>query len=491
MQKQKSLKLNAILNMIRTLMGVIFPLITFPYSSRVLGPEGIGKVNFANSIIAYFSIISGLGIANYATREAAKLRDNRIELSKFSKEIFLINSTSTLIAYILFFISIFIVPKFENYRLLLCICSFTILFNTIGIAWLYTAVEDYFYITLRTIIFQIFSMILLFTTVKTLDDIFEYAGLMVLSSVGANVLNFIHSKKYIDFFQKAKIELKKHLRPIFVLFAMTVAVSVYTILDTSMLGFLTDDREVGIYTAATKINKIVLSMVTAMTAVLLPRLSYYAKLEDKSQFNELVYKGFYVLLLISLPCTVGLSILSKTIITLLSGTTFISAVTTMRIINPIIVIIGLSGFIGTQIFLPLNKEKLTLYSVIPGAMVNFTLNLILIPYLGANGAALSTLIAEFVVTAIQIFFLRKMYNLSIIAKLFFKYSVFSFIMAIPVILISKHFLNMYVAITLGTVVGALIYILLLLITKDKILYAFLSGISKKIKNNNANKPKER
>ena len=119
MKQQKSLKINAILNMIKTLMGVIFPLITFPYSSRILGPNGIGQVNFANSIVSYFSMIAGLGIGTYATREAAKIRDNNYELNKFSKEIIIINSTSTIVAYILFFISLFLVPKFHQYKILL------------------------------------------------------------------------------------------------------------------------------------------------------------------------------------------------------------------------------------------------------------------------------------------------------------------------------------------------------------------------------------
>lgn len=478
MKQQKSLKINAILNMIKTLMGVIFPLITFPYSSRILGPNGIGQVNFANSIVSYFSMIAGLGIGTYATREAAKIRDNNYELNKFSKEIIIINSTSTIVAYILFFISLFLVPKFHQYKILLCISSITILFNTIGLGWIYSAMEDYLYITVRSIIFQIFSLILLFTTVKTSEDIYEYCGLMVISSVGSNLLNFIHSRKYISIFQKTKIEIKKHLKPIFILFAMSVAVSIYTVLDTSMLGLLTDNTEVGFYSAATKINKLVLSLVSSLTAVLLPRLSYYTNQANKEDFNKLAYKGFSLLLLISIPSTLGLNLLSKNIILILNGIEFLPALEVMKILNPIVIIIGLSGFIGMQIFLPLKKEKWTLISVIIGAIVNFISNLIFIPKYGAYGAAISTILAESMVTITQLVLLRKLINIFIIIKQFIIYFFNSIIMYFPLIYIKKYISNIYTSTIVCMIVGIIIYSILLIIEKNEFIMYFLEKIKR-------------
>ena len=159
--KQKSLKLNAALNLTKTIIGLIFPLITFPYASRVLMPVSLGKVNFAQSIVSYFALIASLGITNYGIREASKVRDDKLKLSQFSKELLIINLISTAIAYILFFISIFVVPKFSEYRALLCVCSGSILFTTLGMDWLYTAIEDFMYITIRSIIFQFISLVLI------------------------------------------------------------------------------------------------------------------------------------------------------------------------------------------------------------------------------------------------------------------------------------------------------------------------------------------
>ena len=189
-------------------MGFLFPLITFPYSSRVIGPVGIGKVNFAASIISYFSIIASLGISTYAIREAAKVRDDKTALSKFSKEIFTINAITTLIAYALFFTALFCIPKFNEYRILLCISSSTILFTTIGMDWLYNALEEYAYITIRSIAFQIASIVLLYAFVHTPEDYIIYGGITVFASVGSNILNFIHSRKYISFRRIHSLALK-------------------------------------------------------------------------------------------------------------------------------------------------------------------------------------------------------------------------------------------------------------------------------------------
>lgn len=460
-------------------MSLIFPLITFPYASRILLPEGLGKVNFALSIISYFAIISSLGIENYGIREAAKLRDDKVLLSQFTKEIFFINLVSTVIAYILLFVAIALFPKLQEYKTLLYVTSATILFTTLGMNWLYSAVEDYFYITVRSIVFQIISLVFLFVFVKTKDDYVKYAAISVVSNVGSNLLNFIHSRKYITFKTGIALQIKKHIKPIFVLFAMAVAVKIYTALDTTMLGFIKGDFEVGIYTAATKINKIVLSLVTAAMAVMLPRLSYYAKNKDKTKFNAFVYKGFDFLLLISIPCAIGLSILSEPIINLFCGNNYNNAVLPMRIMNPIVVIIGLSGFIGIQIFMPLNKEIWTLYSVLSGAIVNFTLNFILIPKYGVVGAAVATLVAETSVTVVQLILARDIIPLKNVFYLFLKYFANSISMCIVVSLCLFFIKNQWLQLFIGVFAGILVYSILLLFERNPIFLEVLKSIKSK------------
>ncbi len=475
---KKSLKKNALLNMIKTIMGLIFPLITFPYASRVLQPAGLGKVNFAHSIISYFSMIAALGISTYGVREAAKLRNDKIALTIFVKEILSINMISTFVAYLLLAFSIFLLPYFSEYRNLLIVCSGTILFVTLGMDWLYTALEEFSYITIRSIFFQLISLVLLFAVVHNQDDYLKYAAIGVVSSVGSNICNFIHSRKYIDFTQKYKKNLHKHIKPIFTLFAMSVAVSIYTALDTTMLGFIASNEQVGFYTVATRINKIVISVITAASAVLLPRLSYYISQHNEEQFFELSAKALNLILLLSIPCAVGLSLVARPAVLLLSGNKYEPAILTMQIMNPIIVAIALSGLIGIQIFMPLGKERITLVSVIFGALVNFCLNMFLIKKYGAFGAGVATVCAESSVTIFQLIFARKYFDWKRIFPHVLQCIVACFVMSVIVLLCLRSELNLILQLVLSVLIGAFSYGLVLLFLRNKF---FLSIIKERFR----------
>lgn len=480
--KQKSLKKNAWLNMTKAIMSLIFPLITFPYSSRVLGPIYIGKVNFAHSIVSYFSLIAALGINVYAIREAAKLRDNKIKLSIFIKEIFTINLISTLIAYILFGIAIFLIPTLSEYKKLLCICSASMIFTTIGMDYLYTALEDFEYITIRSIIFQFISIALLFIFVHKSEDYFKYAAISVVASVGSNLLNFFHARHFIDFKVKQKLNFRKHLKPIFILFAMNAAINIYTVLDNTMLGFIKGDEAVGIYTAATKINRIITVMITSISSILLPRLSYYAKNNNKIEFLRISNKALNFIILLSVPCAFGLFVLSEPIILLFSGKEYFSAIQVMKIMNPVIIFISLSNLTGNQILMSVGKEKKVLISVIVGAITNFTINSIFIPNYGALGAAIGTLFAEFLVTLTQFIETRKYFIFKDFIGNTLKVVLSSLIMAILVYKISTFFANIIIKTIIGIVVGIFTYILLLFILRNKFFINFIKETIVQINN---------
>lgn len=281
---QKSLKKNAFFNIIRTVMGIVYPLMTFPYASRILHSEGLGRVEFANSIITYFLMIANLGIASYASRELAQIRDDVKARNKLAKEMLFLNFISTTVSYALLIIVVCFIKSLYEYRVLLVVCSGKIMFTVIGVEWLYTAFEDYDYITVRSMIFQVLSIILLFIFVRNERDYVEYAAIGVFSSVGSNICNFIHSRKYLDFFTKIKLELCKHLKSVFIFFGMGLAGYLYTALDITMLGFLTDDAMVGYYSAANKINRLVLTVITAISAVISPHISYL--IGSKENDNE-------------------------------------------------------------------------------------------------------------------------------------------------------------------------------------------------------------
>lgn len=475
-----SIKKNAILNVLRKLMTLIFPLITFPYASRILLPEGIGRVSFARSIINYFIVIATLGIWAYGIRETAKVRDDREKLSKVTQEIVTISLISTVIAYLILYVGIFTIPKLSEYRSLLVVISAKILFATLGFEWLYSGVEDYKYITVRAFIFQIISVVLLFVFVHKPEDYLKYASIAVISNVGSNICNLIHSRKYIDFSFRYKLELRRHIKPIFILFAMAVTSTLYSTIDVTMLGFMCGDWEVGIYTSATKINGIVTSLVVSVGAVVLPRLSYYANDKTIEKFKELSYKNYDVLFLFSIPATIGLCLIGNAIMLLFCGAEFISAVPIMRIMNVMIIIVGASSVTGTQTLVPIGKEIIAFYGLLIGAIIDIFLNLILIPRFYSYGAAVSTLISESVLTGIELVGVRKILDLKKIGGYFILYLFNSAVMAIFVFLCLRLIPGLWTSTIVAIFMGMVVYGILLIIEKNHFVMDALKMIRKKI-----------
>jgi O-antigen/teichoic acid export membrane protein len=478
---EKSLKKNAIYSFIKAFMNLAFPVITFPYASRILLPEGIGKVNFANSVVSYFIIIAGLGIVTYATREAAKIRDDKTNLTKFSKEIFTINLIATAIAYILFFIAFIFIPKLNPYRTMLLICSTKILFTTLGMDWFYSALEEFKYITLRSVFFQAISLIFLFIFVRTKEDILWYTAFGIISSVGSNICNLFYCTKFIDLRLKIKLELKKHIKPILTFFGMTLATTIYTMLDTTMLGFLSTNTEVGYYSAATKISHMVLSLITAITTVLLPRMSLYINNNDMDSFKTLTNKTVSIITLLSIPIAVGLFLLAKPITLLFSGTDYIPAIIPMQVMTPIVFIISITSITGPRMLAAMNKEKLALISYIIGATANIICNLILIPIYGALGAALGTLVAETFVATIQVIFLHQ-YIFSKDNFISLIHSTFATIlMGILIIFILKYVNNIVLQIIMASTSGIILYATTLLIFRNKYFIEYFKLFVNKIR----------
>ena len=407
MNKIQSVKKNFVMNFILTAANFIFPIVTFPYVSRILLAEGTGKVAFAASIASYFSMIAALGIPTYGIRACARIRDDKDKLNKTVQELLIIHMSATSLALMFYFISVFIVPELYKEKTLMLINSLSILLNVFGVNWLYQALEQYSYITYRSIFFKIISIILMFFFIHQKSDYIIYGGIAIFANAGSNILNFIRLRKLINFKKVESYSFLVHIRPILVFFAQSVAITVYTNLDTVMLGFMQSDIEVGYYNAAIKIKTILLSLVTSLGTVLLPRLSYCIQKNDKIQFQTLISKSIRFVFIIALPLTIFFILFAKETLIVLSGRDFIGATLAMQIITPTILLIGLSNITGIQILTPLGKEKFVVYSVTFGAILDLIVNYICIPRLGAAGASLGTLIAEFSVLAVQIMYTSK------------------------------------------------------------------------------------
>lgn len=470
--EHSSIKKNAIMNLLRTLMGIIFPLITFPYSSRVIGPVGLGKINFSNSILSYFSMIAMLGISSYGVREASKLRDDKTKLSVFVKEILALNLISSLIAYCLLFFALVFIPKLSAYRVLIIVCSTTILFTAIGIDWFFYAIENLQPLTIRIFITQVISLILMFVFVKGPEDYIKYAVIGVISNVGANVCNLIIASKYIDFKVKISRKFLKHLKPVLFFFIMSIATVINSSLDTTMLGFLSGDLEVGIYSASSKLYRLVTSVVTA-TTVILPTLSYLYSKDDINGMKELLNEAFNTNIVFVLPAIFGLFCVAPNLITLFCGEEYTRAITVLQILSPSVLFLAISNLLGNHLFMAIGKEKYSLYSVLTGIVINITLNSILIPKYGANGAGIATLVTEFFVMTVQILFAKKYFMLGDSLKNCLQCLFATCIMTISIMFIKSIGMGTVLELIICILSSILIYGILLLLFKNNYLLKLL------------------
>lgn len=407
MSKPKSLKLNFIMNAILTMSSFIFPLITFPYVSRILLPVGTGKVSFATSLISYFSMFAQLGIPTYGIRACAKVRDNREELTRTAHELLIINLVMDVVSYAALALALLYVPRLQEERTLYVIVSATILLTSIGMEWLYKALEQYTYITVRSIIFKFVALIAMFLLIHEQEDYVLYGGISILASSASHIFNFINAHKYIDMKPVGNYHFKRHLKPVAVFFAMSCATTIYTHLDTVMLGFMATDEDVGYYNAAVKIKTILVSIVTSLGTVLLPRASYYVERGQMEEFHRITRKALNFVFLLASPLMIYFMLYAKQGIYFLSGSAYAGSILPMQIIMPTLLLIGITNILGIQILVPLGREKIVLYSEIAGAVVDLVLNAILIPQLTSAGAAIGTLAAEFAVLVVQFVALRK------------------------------------------------------------------------------------
>lgn len=400
-QKQKSLKLNFIMNAILTMSSFIFPLITFPYVSRILLPTGTGKVAFGTSVISYFNLFAQLGIPVYGVRACAKVRDDREQLTRIAHELLIINLVMSGAVYVALALALKFVPRLKEERTLYIIISFTIMLTAIGMEWLYKALEQYAYITIRSIIFKLIALVTMFLLIHEPNDYVIYGGITILAASASNIFNLINAHRYIDMKPAGKYHFKKHFNAIAIFFAMSCATTIYTHLDTVMLGFIKSDAEVGYYNAAIRIKTILVSIVTSLGTVLLPRVSYYVEHGLLEEFRRISKKVLTFVFLFASPLMVYFILFAKEGIYFLSGNAYTRAIIPMQIIMPTLLFIGITNILGIQILVPLGLEKIVLYSEIAGAVTDLILNMILIPKFASAGAAVGTVAAEAVVLMVQ------------------------------------------------------------------------------------------
>lgn len=399
MRKSKSVKKNAVLNVLKQCCNILFPLITYPYVSRVLGSTNYGKFSFSDNLVAIFMVIAGLGIPTYAVREGSRIRDDKEKISKFASEVFSINLIALLVTLIAFGLSITFVDRLHRDINLTFILGINIITSIIGRDWVNTIYEDFTYVTIRYISFQTIALILIFSFVHKPSDYIIYTWIMLLSNSGGYVLNFFYTRKYVPIKLTVHYNYKKHLKPILYLFGVSLAIQIYVRSDAVVLGFFRPDSDVGIYNLAAKVYTILKTLLNAIVVVAIPRLSNDIGGNKRQEYYSLLEKIRNVLYLIVFPCIVGLFFESRNVMLLIGGAEYESGYLPLRVLCFAMFFAIFGSFYSQCVLVPKRRDKIYFIATVVSAIVNIGLNITIIPYLGMAGAALTTIIAEAIVVS--------------------------------------------------------------------------------------------
>lgn len=475
------IKKNTVYNIIKTVSAILFPLVTFPYVSRVLQPDNIGRINFGNSIVTYISLLATLGVTTYAVRECSQNKDDREKLGKLSGEILSINLFTTFIAYAVLAVLLLFYAKLYDYRLLIAIQSLSVIFATLGADWLNTAMEDFKYITVRTVAFQIVSIVLMLLFVRKPDDYFKYAIITVFSSSGANVVNIFYRKRFCNTKLTINANIKKHLPPILSLFAMMMAQQVFTMCDTTIIGLTLGDYQVGLYSTAVKIYNIINQVIASITWVVMPQLSIYFAKNNIDGLKKVLKYALQFSSVIGIPCVIGMFMLSSEIITAAGGESYAGASMVLKILS-LTLLAGLaSNFTFNMNLLAAGRDKLCLIICVISAVLNIVTNLIFIPLYGINAAAVTTCISQIVITMISIPFLEKrLFSIDLIRIIV---QPLAASVGLLIIVFAVRFLcnNIWLKLIFSTTLGAILYFGILVFLKNEMITEFFDSLICRIK----------
>lgn len=473
-----SVKKNYLYNLLYQMTSVLLPVLTIPYVSRVLSADGIGinTVTYANT--QYFILLGSLGISIYATKKIATIREKKDKLKKTFWEIFSIQFTGCILAYMVFALTL---GQSHKYGIFYMLQGFYILAAAVDISWYFLGIENFKNASLRSFFAKIISVILIFIFVKTRDDLWKYilinAGTMF---VGQLIMWFYVGKDMLKVKEIGKLKIAMHIMPILALFVPQIATQVYTVLDKTMIDLFKGAVEAGYYDQSQKIVRILLSVVTSLGIVMLPRIANLFSKDDLNEVKKSLRKAFVVISFLSIPITFGLIGISDKFVPILFGNEFLSVIPLTKISPVLVIIIGLGNVFGTQYLLAIGKNKEYTASVCIGALVNFCFNLLLIPRFAAMGAVIATVSAELSIALIQFWFARVVFDFTWIKETY-KYWVSGILMLAIVRLVGNVTPISILFLVLQIAVGSLVYFISLIILRDKFLFEAIENVIDRIR----------
>lgn len=408
-----SVKKNFFYNLVLTLCGYIFPLITYPYVSRILGVQNIGICNFVDSIIDYFVLFSMLGIGTFGVREIARVRKDKERRNIVFSNLVFFNIVSTFIAATILIICTFIIPAFVNYKPFLLIGVAKLLFNVFLIEWFYQGIQDFRYITIRTLIVRILYVVSVFVFIRESADVLLYFFLTAIAVVITAVINCIHARKYIRFSFRS-LDVRMFIVPIITFGYYKILISMYTTFNTAFLGFTSGDVEVGYFATATKLYAIFMSVLSAFTTVMVPKVSELLHDGQKERLQWIANQTLSIVMAVSIPVIVLCQFCASDIIHIIAGPGYEGAMIPFRIVIFLLLIIGTEQILIQQFLLAStnNTRQILILSTV-GAITGVSVNVLLTPKFGCVGPSIAWGVSELVVLFFGIVFVKRTLGITV------------------------------------------------------------------------------
>ncbi|RGD01730.1 flippase [Parabacteroides merdae] len=407
------LKKNILYSGFLTTSLYIFQFITYPYVARVLGVTNIGICNFVQSIVQYFSLFAMLGISTLGVREIAKCNGDKEKLNSTFSQLFTLNFCFTFIVTLLYTGAVLFVPQFALYKKLLYIGTSQLLFGTFAIEWLFRGIEDFKYITVRTLFVRLAYVISIFLFVRDSNDYDTYFVIYSGMIIANGVINWNYRRRFVKFSVQSFNAIKKYIKPYFYLGTQLILTSLYTTFNTVYLGMICGDVQVGYYTTATKIENIILALYSSVTLVLMPRISSLMESGNEEGINHVIRFSFGLLFAFVFPCLVFTECFTEGVISLVAGSGYEGAVLPMKIVMPAMLIVGMEQILIVQILMPGRADKQVFINSVLGAICSIVLNLLIVPRLQSIGSSIVWIASEFAVMCSALYFVRKSYPVRI------------------------------------------------------------------------------
>ena len=506
---KKSITRNYIYNMIYQVLILVLPLVTTPYLSRVLGAEGIGIYGYTYAVVTYFILFGSLGVAMYGQREIAYAQENIEARKKTFIEIVLFRFVTIAIATVFYY---FFFIKGAEYQIYYQILLLELIAAAFDISWFFQGMEEFKRTVTRNVLVRICSVSLVFILVKTKEDLAKFTLIYSLADLIGNLSLWLYVPKYVKGVKVKNINAFRHLPQIILLFIPQIANQIYKILDTTMIGALVADKtETGYYEQGQKVIRLLLTVVTSLGVVMVPRMASTFMSGDNEKIKDYLKMSFRFVFFLAFPIMFGITSIAESFVPVFFGEGYDKVVILISIISPILLLMGMANVLGTQYLLPTKRQKEYTISVVIGLIVNFILNYILIKQYASIGASIATVISELVVVVIQYQYIKKDINFKTLLNLAWKYLVagltmFAVCFGVRLLLnanvinttlldfadniqMSRTYFINTTAIICQMAAGALTYFVVLVLLKDDYIFKFIDKIKARLLKKQANNEK--